>query len=598
MPGPRRTHGAMIAEALAPSKRVPGITRLVWPAAAQLIGSRNVAFMDAMVTTDEGTATALLTTPRRVRSWHSVLLAAVLVVSAGATLLATRQTSATFDEILLPSAGARGYATGNHDLVMYYHPRIMPYLYGIPVHLSGVRHPADEGQWVGRVAFPYARLLYLEGGVPAERLVFRTRLVAVGIAMLLVLLVHGWVRRHYGATTALLAASMTAFLPDLLAHGGIAYNDIPNAAAVLAAVWGLDRAARRPDARTALVAGVLTGIALNVKYSAIALAPVAVVLVLLEAVSRRGELRPYAFRAAGGAVVILGTVYLLTVLVHLGDFTLASFRAGLAFNINHASGGHGGIPAWLMGRASPEGFRWYFPAAFIIKTPAAFHALILLALVGLVNAWRRRPDALRRAVAAPLRAPVVAFVVYGVFLLSAGLNIGFRHAHTLLPFLAIITAAGLWQLWRDGSRALRTGIVALVALQAVSTLSWYPHFIPYISEYFGDRDRGHMLLTDSNHDWGQGLVALRRFMEEEQVDVVHLSYFGSMDPEAYGVRYAPLRSFFPLPPTTPPANEPRYIAISATNLIGTYVEDVFAPFRDVEPYRVLGHTIFIYRLAD
>lgn len=107
-----------------------------------------------------------------------------------------------------------------------------------------------------------------------------------------------------------------------------------------------------------------------------------------------------------------------------------------------------------------------------------------------------------------------------------------------------------------------------------------------------------MLLTDSSHDWGQGLIALRDFMVEENVPVVHLSYFGSARPDAYGIDYVPLRSFYALPPVAQPAVTPRFVVISATNLVGTHVEDVFAPFRDIEPYRVLGHTMFVYRMPD
>src|SRR5918994_3999202 len=56
----------------------------------------------------------------------SLLLACIVGVYATATVMAMRQTSTTFDEIILPAAGARGYVTGDFDLVKYYHPRIMP----------------------------------------------------------------------------------------------------------------------------------------------------------------------------------------------------------------------------------------------------------------------------------------------------------------------------------------------------------------------------------------------------------------------------------------------------------------------------------------
>ncbi|MDA0329306.1 MAG: hypothetical protein O2958_09895 [Gemmatimonadetes bacterium] len=65
-----------------------------------------------------------------------------------------------------------------------------------------------------------------------------------------------------------------------------------------------------------------------------------------------------------------------------------------------------------------------------------------------------------------------------------------------------------------------------------------------------------------------------------------------------GIEYVALPSFFRLPLDRTPNAEPapRFTVISATNLLGLYLQgrDPFATYRDREPYRVLGHTLFIY----
>jgi hypothetical protein len=533
------------------------------------------------------------------RSWirrraGAFLLAAIVVVYVLATVLAMRQTSATFDEILLPAGGARGYVTGNFDLVELYHPRLMQYVYGLPVVFSRPAFPEEAGQWTNRAGFRYAQELYFGRGNDAEMLVFRARLIAMAVGAALVLLVFAFVRRHYGEAAAVIAAAMTAFLPDLLAHGGISYNDVPIALAYFGAVWGLDRAVRTPAVKTVLVAAVLVAIALSVKYSAVALAPIAAVLIAIEALARRHEWKAYVRRVAWLLPLAVLGAYLSLVTLYLGDVTLSSFRAGLDFNVLHAAHGHAGVPAWLLGRSSQEGFWYFFPLAFLIKTPAALHILLALAVLGALSARGDARDLLR----SPLRGPVVAALVFSFFLMRANLNIGFRHAMPVLPFVVAIAAAGLWRLWRTRGVRMRAAIAGLVTIQAVSVLSWYPHFIPYTSEYFPERDLGFMRLTDSNHDWGQGLPLLRDFMREEGVQTVYLSYFGSARPEAYGVSYTPLRSFFLLAPPSDADSTPRFAAISATNLVGGYVGDAFAGFRTVEPYRVLGHSIFVYRIDE
>jgi 4-amino-4-deoxy-L-arabinose transferase-like glycosyltransferase len=530
----------------------------------------------------------------RTRRFVHVALALIIIVWAGVTVMSMRNTSATFDEILLSSAGARGYATGDYDLIVLYHPRLMQYMYGLPVALSGVSYPEERGQFANRGGFPYARQLFFERGNDARTLLFRTRLVAVLVGASLILLVFAFTRHHYGDAAAIFAALMMAAMPDLIAHGGIAYNDVGIGLAVLGSVWTLDRAARDPAARPVALAAVVAGLALSVKYSAVALAPIAVCLIALEAVARGREWRRYLLAIVPLALLAFVLGYLTLVAVYLGDFSLSSYRAGLQFNIMHASAGHGGMPAVLLGETSPTGFRFYFPLAFLIKTPAAFHILLAVALLGFATSWSARARELLRS---PLRGPVVALLVFTAFLLNSKLNIGFRHAFPALPLLAVIAAAGLGALWQRRAR-LRPVIGGLLVVQWASVLSWYPHFIPYTSEYFPDRDLAFTRLGDSNVDWGQALPLLRRFMDEEGVPVVYLSYFGSALPEAYGIDYVPLRSFFDLPPRSAPAEEPRFVAISATNLAGSYVDNQFRTLLHADPYRVLGHSMFIYRIGD
>jgi hypothetical protein len=523
-------------------------------------------------------------------------LAFILVVYAGATILAMRQTSTTFDEILLPAAGARGYATGDFDLIKLYHPRLMQYLYGLPVVLSLPTYPDELGQWTGRAGFAYSRTLFFGLGNDGPALAFRARLVAVAFGMALIAAVFLFLRRRYGPVPAVLGAGMTAFLPDVLAHGGISYNDVPIALAYFLSVWAIDRAARSTTAADAVAAAVAVGLALGVKYSAIALAPTAAVLMAAEAAARGRDWRAYAIRILRVLPLAAAVVYLVLVALYLGDFTLASFRDGLAFNIEHASDGHGGVPAWLMGRAGTSGFWYFFPAAFLIKTPAALHGLLALAVLGALAAPRGRAAVL----ASPARGMLLAGLIFTLFLLRSNLNIGFRHALPVLPFVIVLAAVGLGRLWQTGGRLARAAIGGALVVQAASVLSWYPHFIPYTSEYFGDRDGGYRLLVDSSLDWGQGLPLLREFLQEHGESTVYLSYFGSALPEAYGIDYVPLPSFFPLAPRTPPDTvaAPRFLAVSATNLVGNYIGDVFAYLHGAEPYRVLGHHLFVYRVAD
>jgi hypothetical protein len=103
---------------------------------------------------------------------------------------------------------------------------------------------------------------------------------------------------------------------------------------------------------------------------------------------------------------------------------------------------------------------------------------------------------------------------------------------------------------------LRSATLLLLLLwQAVAVLHAFPDFIGYFNQAAG---QGHLRLTDSNIDWGQGLPALRCWQQEQQRSsflpeqsrnaTLHLSYFGTDDPRAKGIEFEPMFSYFPLQP--------------------------------------------------
>lgn len=545
--------------------------------------------------------------PAAVPSKHVVYaaLALIMSISFALTVAASRTTSTTFDEIIMVAGGARGFETGRFDLAPE-HPPFTQYMYGLPVFLDGVQYPPEpEGAFDFSFRYLYSRQLFWESGNDPERVAFLGRLPAALAGALTVLLAFAFTRRTWGAGAGLLAATLVAFLPDMLAHGGVAYNDLPLATAFLACVWTFDRAARTPDVRSAALAGAAFALALSIKFSAVALLPVALLIVAFEALAQREQRLAWLGRLAVTMVVTAVSAYALLVLVYRGDFALVEFRYGLDFTFRHVGQGHG-APAYLLGRLSPTGWWYFFPVAFLFKTPAALHVLALLALLGYASLASRdagvKRERLRALFTSPMRAPVIALLVFGWALLTSSLNIGFRYTLPVLPLLCIIIAVGAMYAWQHGRRPMRAAIVACALWYAGSVALHHPHYLSYISEYGPGGDRADLVLLDSSVDWGQGLLALRDHMQQRGIERIYLSYFGSGDPAGYGISFIPLPSFFPLvPPPPPPAGEaePAWVAVSATNLHGVYLPgDPMAQLRQMEPDTVLANSIFLYRIND
>jgi hypothetical protein len=518
------------------------------------------------------------------------LVAALVVVSMATTTLAMRHTSATFDEITPVAVGAYGWHTGDWTRMTRY-PPVMQYLYGLPAYLSRPAYPETfEGE-----QYTYARQLLWRMGNDGEALLFRARLVAVLIVGALIVLTYTFTRSYFGTPSGLLAAGLVAFLPDVMAHGGIAYNDLPLAAAFLAGLWAVDRAIRQPSIIRGVVAGLLVSLAIGIKHSALALGPIALVLLVMEALGRE-DLRRWLPRMAGALGIGLLAGYVLQVLLYDGDLSLFYLLEGTIALKSHVSFGHG-VPD-PRGIHAAEATWLFYPRLLLLKTPIAFQLLLALGLAGGVMALVTKARGWS-LLSAPARAPLIGLLVFGALLMRAKLVIGFRYALPALVLLAILAAAGAMMLWHR-RRELRVAIVALAVWAAASTLSFYPYFIAYSSEYPPGRDRAYEQLFDSSIDWGQGLVALREFMREEGADVVYLGYFGSALPEGYGIKYVPLPSYFPLPPQPPPPQAPKFAVVSATLLRGMYLmNDAYQdPRENQQPYRVLGHTMFVYRVGE
>jgi dolichyl-phosphate-mannose-protein mannosyltransferase len=514
------------------------------------------------------------------------LLALVFALLAASAML---RTSATFDEIVFPAAGARALHTGDFSMIDD-HPRLVQYLFGAPAYLATRNFPREDRGWEQWQRYAYARILIWGPGNTPDRLILSARLVGLAFGVLTVLATFAFARRHMPEGAAAFAALLVAFLPDVLAHSGVAYNDIPLAFGVLASVYALDAFVRDPRPARAALAALACAFACTVKYSGLAVFAVGAALLAMEALSGRGGDAGWRRRMASALGVFALVLYAAMVVAYAGDWALAEYRGGVGLLLERV----GGREAFLLGETRVGGWWYFFPVALLLKTPAALHVLALAALAAAavtLKAGLRREALLHGA-----RAPIAGALIIGGALLGARFNIGTRHALPLMPLVCILVAQGAALWWARGARFARGALVAMAVLFVASTARAYPHFLSYLTEYTIGRPL-HEVLVDSNTDWGQGLISLGDFMRERRIAHVELGYFGTAMPEGYGVHYVPAHSFFDLPQPSVPARErPRYLVVSATLLAGLYGgESVYGGLRKVKPLAILGGgTLYVF----
>ncbi len=536
------------------------------------------------------------------------LVVALLLVMLGLASSSAVQKSPTMDEQNHIARGAAYLGTGDPRLSIE-HPPLVNVLSALPPHLLlDLRLPLDEW-WEAAEWYHFADSFLWRVNSNPEQIVFLARLPVMGLGLLLVSLVYRWAAERFGAWGGLLAAIFCALDPNILAHSRLSTTDLGSAFFVLLAAHAFWRLSRRISRGRVFAAGLALGLAFAAKLSALAFGPILAFVFLMDGLrGGSGRMRRFLRRGmlTAGFVVMALLVVWASYQFAIGSlegsrlpFPAPPYVQGIQAVLDFAEGGR---PAYLLGRISTEGWWYYFPVAFVVKTPLpTMLGLLLATLIAAVGPSR---DDLF------VWVPPVAFFLG---LLTTRLNLGYRHLLPVLPFLFIHVGRLVHPPSVDSqiSTSARSWVrcvapVGLVIWLAANTCSIYPHFLASFNVLGGGPENGWRVLVDSNIDWGQDLKELRKWMTREGVEKVRLSWFGSARPDAYGVKHDLLVgvphgfAMWDDPPFDPQQPEPGVYAISVTNLVGVVLPDpdLYAWFRRRTPDDRVGYTIFVYEVTE
>lgn len=498
------------------------------------------------------------------------------------------------------------------------HPPLAYYLQGLPflnpvyalveAHWAYPVDTARDLSFVRSADVDRGNAIMMDPRYDGEILLWWCRMSCLVIAAGLFYCLWRWARDLYGTTGATVALGAACLSPNLIAHAGLVTTDFSLAGTYFCAFYGLRRFLQQPDCRRLLLAGVFGGLALASKLSALLWVPTTTLLLVftiltgpLEVRNRlatwagpvsRSRLRPWVGSAVALAALLLIAAVVLWVLY---GFRVMPFWTVLTSQLWDLSCGH---EAYLFGRYSTEGWWYYFPIAFLVKTPVP---TLLLGFWGVMTLVR--DDANRWDHGLLLLPPAVFF---SAFILSEGKALGLRYLLPIYPFLFVVAGATMQTAWSTTRRWRRRAVIGLCAALLLTTAGIHPDHLAYFNDMAGGPDGGHRILVDSNLDWGQDLKGLKTWMDERGVARVKLSYFGSVDPALYDLDYDWLPSYV-LPnrgatvaelPTT------GWIAISVTNRVGVYMDiyghgkGLFEWLDAYEPVARIGHTIWVYRIPD
>lgn len=564
----------------------------------------------------------------RKRPRHAGLIP--MLLAAGAILLffflaldSLVDDSPTMDEQNHIARGLAFLRTGDPRLSLE-HPPLINSISALPLlTMPQLRLPFDHPSWERREGwYEFADLFLWQYNHDTNRIVFLARYPIVILTLMLALAAFRFAGRLWGRAAALPALVLFLFEPNIMAHGRYSTTDIGVTLFTFLTtmvLWRLWHRPASPSWRTWALVSVLMGLSFAGKLSALGFVFVWSILALLpiyddsEGRYFRSSLRRLAMLVAAGMASLL--IVWASFAFQWGQFGFVSdplvpfngwrgpmptFWAGLEQIA--MLGGSGRSLAFLFGRFSETGWTLYFPTAFVVKTPIPL--LIMILVAGFVLIIQRTTR--KRAIFLTLAA-----IAFYALAMQGALNIGYRHVLPALPYILLLVSGLAAPELRTMSRislsprkllAVGSGCLIIIALWV------HPHYLGYFNLAVGGPANGYRVLTDSNVDWGQDLIRLKQWMTANDVERVELGWFGTADPDYYGISYNPMPGlgrdkFFRLwweLPFDPARPHPGIYAISASSLweppLRVEEKQVYAWFRDREPDDRVGNSILIYRV--
>src|SRR5450631_1088443 len=563
--------------------------------------------------------------------WQLPALLCFLAVLTLQYALTARANSITWDEDDHIYAGYMSWKHGDFGLNPE-HPPLLKLLATAPLLNLPLKMPALQNRFFKLEAFLGGKEFLFQND--ANTILFRARMAASLLSLLLMVLVFLAAREMFGRVAAVIALGLLAFDPTVLAHGAVVATDMALSCFLFAAIYAFYRYVKAPSAWRLGVAGVATGLALASKHSAILVFPMLLLLGICEVLrpgdggeevaARRGQ---RVLRMAGALVLV--TVIAVGVLWSFYGFRYQARSAGLEINPPLAEYLQGlsrprdiwvlktaahwrllpesylyGLAdvrymadfysTYVLGRDYQKGQWFYFPVAFAVKSSLTFLIMLAIAIWAIASGrlcmWR---EILFLTI-----PPVVHFAVA----MGSGMNIGVRHILPVYVFLAVLIAGASAKLIAENRRWVYA-VVALLLFQAISVTRAYPAYLAYANELWGGPSQTYRYLSDSNADWGQQLKSTKRYLDQRGIKDCWFVYFaaGVVDDRYYGIPCKPLPTADSLwtgePADAPPAVD-GVVLISAGDLsgfeFGADILNPYAQFKHLRPTAVIDYGVFVF----
>ena len=450
---------------------------------------------------------------------------------------------------------------------------------------------------------------YRDNRAIADKLLYSARFMILLLGFGIGAVVFVWVKELYGFWGAILSLSLYVFCPSLVAHSSIAHTDVGVTFFSVLTAYFVWKFLTWESLRNFVWMGISFGLACAAKFNAVYLGPVFLAVILLKKGLRTSlkvlgiflgasfliiwasyffEFKPML---AGGVPRVdekLGYVTAISNALFPGNGAVLEFFKEAALKISIP------IPSYLLGLAGivrshnapyyhyafgewttrPHWYFYFF--SFLVKMTIPFLVFLILRTLFL-----KKCSSDSRNENWVILAPTVALFA---LTMSDSTGVGVRYLFPVIPLL-MVWAGGLAKVFPN-SRAWKIFLVGFCILNAASALRVFPDYLSYFNESVGGVRGGYKYVRGSDVDWGQGLKALKKYIDKNKINHVALDYFGTADPAFYDIPYEVMRE------------EERKVPLAKVYAISIFHLEYTEWSHELDPAAMVGGSIFIYDLRQ
>ncbi len=492
--------------------------------------------------------------------------AGILAVTLIISFLLISRDSPIVDETAHIPAGYT-YAAYHDYRLNPEHPPVVKFLAGLPLQFLDLKGPKLDSSWNDIRQWDAGWYFLFHSGNNPDEILFWARLPMLLIVLALGILLYKWASEEFGNKTGLFVLFLYAFTPDVLAHGHFVTTDVPAALAFVLGVYTFSKFLDKKNLKYLIFAGIGLGIAELLKFSACLLYPIFFLLIIVKSIidnkaKKTGfwkKLWQYFKPLFWISVISQFVVWLVYIpmvwntpanverQVFLSNLTsdpktliLRNFLYHFTNNPFSRAIGHyllgimlvfgrvsGGNAAFILGHFSDKAIIWFFPVAFLIKTPLTILILFVFSIVYLIRKklTNQREVWLLWLIGLP-------FVLYWGVTMKGSLDLGTRYLLPTLPFLYMFIGLGLKRIIDSNKLVSNIALIVVAATLAIPVLAAYPNYLGYFNILTYGRPK-YKLMVDSSIDWGQDLKRLAIWDKDNNIPNLKIDYFGGGLPSYY-----------------------------------------------------------------